>query len=102
MGWVVNATPVCFTPGKVPVSMYSRWVGSRAGLDWCGKSGPHQDSIPGPSSRYRVAVPTELSRATARILARLISVIKEIFSSEEETCIPNQEVTAEINRTAEW
>jgi hypothetical protein len=24
----------------------------RAGLDGCGKSRPHQDSIPGPSSRY--------------------------------------------------
>jgi len=27
-------------------------VGSRAGLDWCGKSRPHQDSILGPSSPY--------------------------------------------------
>jgi len=26
------------------------WVGSRAGLDGCGKSRPHRDSIPGPSS----------------------------------------------------
>ena len=25
-------------------------VGSRAGLEWCGKSHPHRDSIPGPSS----------------------------------------------------
>jgi hypothetical protein len=28
------------------------WVGPRAGLDGCGKSRPHRDSIPGPSSRY--------------------------------------------------
>jgi hypothetical protein len=34
----------------------------RAGLDECGKSGPHQDSIPGLSSPLRVAVPSELSR----------------------------------------
>jgi hypothetical protein len=27
------------------------WVGPRAGLDGCGKSRPHRDSIPGPSSR---------------------------------------------------
>jgi hypothetical protein len=33
-----------------------------AGLDGCGKSRPHRDSIPGPSSQYRVAIPTELSR----------------------------------------
>ena len=26
------------------------WVGPRAGLDRCGKSRPHRDSIPGPSS----------------------------------------------------
>jgi hypothetical protein len=25
------------------------WVGPRAGLDRCGKSRPHRDSIPGPS-----------------------------------------------------
>jgi len=36
------------------------WVGSRAGLDRCGKSRPHQDSIPGPSSPELVAIPTEL------------------------------------------
>jgi len=28
------------------------WVGLRAGLDRCGKSRPHRDSIPGPSSPY--------------------------------------------------
>jgi len=26
------------------------WVGLRASLDRCGKSRPHRDSIPGPSS----------------------------------------------------
>jgi hypothetical protein len=26
------------------------WLGPRAGLDGCGKSHPHRDSIPGPSS----------------------------------------------------
>jgi hypothetical protein len=26
------------------------WVGPRASLDGCGKSHPHRDSIPGPSS----------------------------------------------------
>ena len=40
------------------------WVGPSAGLDGRGKSRPHRDSIPGPSSPYRVAIPTELSRRT--------------------------------------
>jgi len=44
-----------------PVALYPRerpgthctgdWVGPRAGLHRCGKSRPHRDSIPGPSSR---------------------------------------------------
>ena len=37
------------------------WVGPRAGLDRCGNSRPHQDSIPGPSSPQSVAIPTEIS-----------------------------------------
>jgi hypothetical protein len=36
------------------------WVGPRAGLDECGKSHPHRDSIPAPSSPWRVAVPIML------------------------------------------
>jgi len=31
-------------------------------LDGCGKSRSHRDSIPGPSSSQRVAIPTELSQ----------------------------------------
>ena len=37
-------------------------MGPRAGLDGCEKSRLHRDSIPGPSSPYRVAILTELSR----------------------------------------
>ena len=36
------------------------WVGPRAGLDRCGKSHPHRDSIPGRPARSSVAIPTEL------------------------------------------
>ena len=36
------------------------WVGPRAGLDRCGKSRPHRDSILGPSISQPVAIPTEL------------------------------------------
>jgi hypothetical protein len=41
-------------------------MGHRAGLDGCGKSRPHRNSIPGPSSPYRVAIQTELSRLNVR------------------------------------
>jgi hypothetical protein len=51
-----------------PASLYPRerpgtpftggWVGPRAGLDRCGKSHPHRDSIPRPSNPQPVAIPT--------------------------------------------
>ena len=37
-------------------------MGPTASLDGCGKSRSHRDSIPGQSSPWRVAIPTELSR----------------------------------------
>jgi hypothetical protein len=38
-------------PGKRPgTHRLGGWVNPRAGLDGCGKSRPHRDSIPGPSS----------------------------------------------------
>ena len=40
------------------------WVGPRAGLDACGKSHPHRNSKPGPSSPSQAAIPTELPRPT--------------------------------------
>jgi hypothetical protein len=42
-------------------------VGPRTGLDECGKPRPHRDSIPGPSSPERVAIPTELFQPTIHI-----------------------------------
>ena len=35
-------------------------MGPKAGLDRCGKSDPHRDSIPGLPTPYPVAIPTEL------------------------------------------
>ena len=52
--WVVTPRPGLFTPppGKRPVTHCTGgWVGPSAGLD-TGKSRPHRDSIPGPSSPY--------------------------------------------------
>jgi hypothetical protein len=51
-------------------------VGPRAGLDGCGNSRPHRDSIRGPSSPYRVAIPTALFRPT----------FFKIYSSITEFC----------------
>jgi hypothetical protein len=43
--------PVTLSPGKRPgTHCIGGWVGPKAGLDGCGKSLPHWDSIPGPSS----------------------------------------------------
>jgi len=43
-----------FTPGTDPVLIFiGDWVGPGAGLDGYGKSLPHRDSIPGPSTPYR-------------------------------------------------
>ena len=36
------------------------WVGPRVGLDRCGKSRPHRDSITDRPARSSVAIPTEL------------------------------------------
>jgi hypothetical protein len=65
MGWVINATPRPFYSQERPgTHCIGGWVFPRAGLNRCGKSRPHRDSIPGPSSPWRVAIPTELSWPT--------------------------------------
>jgi len=49
-GWSMPH-PGCFPPEKRPGTHCTGvWVGPRAGVDRCGKSSLHQDSIPGPSS----------------------------------------------------
>ena len=55
--------PGALLPGKRPDTHCTRGsVGPTAGLDGCGKSRSHRNSIPGPSSTWRVAIPTELSK----------------------------------------
>jgi hypothetical protein len=49
-GWSMPA-PAALPPGTRPgTHCTGGWVGPRDGLDGCGKSQPHWDSIPGPSS----------------------------------------------------
>jgi hypothetical protein len=44
-------SPIALPPGKGPdTSFTGGWVALRAGLNGCGKSRPHRDSIPGPCS----------------------------------------------------
>jgi len=51
MGWVVSFTPWSVYPQEsTDTHCIGSWVGRRAGLDGCGKSRRHRDSIPGPSS----------------------------------------------------
>jgi hypothetical protein len=46
--------PAAFTPGKGPdIHCIGDWVGPRAGLGGCGKSRPHWDWIPGPSTKLK-------------------------------------------------
>ena len=66
------------------------WVGPRAGLDRCIKSRPHRDSIPGPSSPWPVAIPTELP---GPFFHTIISVI--ISSTEAEGGLM---ISAELKR----
>jgi len=50
-GWVVNATPRPLNPQERRGTHYiGGWVRPRDGLDGCGKSRLHRESISGPSS----------------------------------------------------
>ena len=42
------------------------WVGLRTGLDRCGKSRLHRDSIPGPSSPQAIVIPTTIPSPTVQ------------------------------------
>ena len=54
-------------PGKTRYPLYRR-LGGPHGRSGCGKSRLHQDSIPRPSSRYPVAIPTTLPDPQLRAL----------------------------------
>jgi hypothetical protein len=63
-GWS-TPRPGRFTPGKDPVPIVQA-AGWAPGPVWTGAENlaPHRESIPGPSSLWRVAISTELSRST--------------------------------------
>jgi len=73
MGWVADDTPRPLYPRERPgTHCTGRRVGLTAGLDGCGKSRPHRDSIPGPSSEslYRLSYPGHLGRLSTRRKSR--------------------------------
>jgi hypothetical protein len=82
--------PAALPLGKRPGTYCTGgWVGPRAGLDGCWKSRPHRDSIPGPSSSYRVAIPAIMSVVkSTRQLRRLIP-IRRHHSREVEKLVLN-------------
>ena len=57
----VEVSTTLYPPERPGTHCTGGWVGPRVSLDGCGKTRPHQDSIPGPSGPQRVATPTELS-----------------------------------------
>jgi hypothetical protein len=82
MGRAINATIRPLYP-RERHGIYSTGscMGSRACLDRCGKSRPHRESIPGPSSPFRVAIPTELSWSQ---IIPLLSVVFCVFRAVHE------------------
>jgi hypothetical protein len=74
--------PAAFYPRERPCTHSTGgWVGPRAGLDRCGKSLPHRDSIPGPSSPKPVAIPTELPGPREDILPSCVNIQTQTHSS---------------------
>ena len=70
----MNATPRPLYPRERPgIHNTGGWLGRRVGLDGCGKSRLYPHSNPGPSSPYRVAIPTELSGSQTKGKGRPIT-----------------------------
>ena len=65
---VQGHAPAALPRGKTRYPFIGGWVSLRAGPDGCRNSRLHRDSIAGPSSPQRVAIPTELSRSTGQFV----------------------------------
>ena len=85
-GWGVSVTPrPLFAPGKDPVPIVQE-VGPRAAWTGAENLAPHRHSIPGPSSPWPVAIPTELpgpqNVCTFMIVSRWLLLRMRIFSDK--------------------
>jgi len=68
-------TPAPLPTRKKPGTHFIRsWVVPRSGLDGYRKSRPHRNSIPGPSSPWRVATPPTLYRPNRHSLKWIILI----------------------------
>jgi hypothetical protein len=67
-------------------------VGLRAGPDGCGNTHPHRDSIPGPSSPQRVAIPTELSWPSVNNTAGNHLVLVDSLCFPAVVCLSQRDV----------
>jgi len=83
-GWSASR-PGRFAPGKEtrhPLYSTGNWAGPRAGLDGCGKSRPHQTSIPGPS---RPSQPTSIR---LKLAVTLLTCFQQLTSHLRYLCVP--------------
>ena len=107
MGWVVNDTLRPLHPLERPgTHCIGGWVGTRTGLDGCGKSRPHWDSIPGLPSPQRVAILSALYRPTdcdipAHTLCKTvikISALERIVKFTEKQIMKQQQYSLILER----
>jgi len=92
--WVVSSTPVShFTPGKDPVPILQEY-GWNPGPVWKdGKSHPHRDFIPGLSSPWSVAIPTELPGPILTLLFQTYITGAPSLLSSKSTQLVNLSIT---------
>jgi hypothetical protein len=64
MGGQIHSSAALLSGRRPRIHCTEVSVGPRAAIDGCVKPHPHRDSIPRPSSPYRVAIPTALSTIT--------------------------------------
>ena len=79
MGWVVNATPrPLFSRERPGICCIGGWVDPRAGLDGCGKSRLHRDSISGQYIYILSQVPYFFFGRVAELRETNISLIMRL------------------------
>jgi hypothetical protein len=101
MGWVVNATSRPLYPRERPgTHSIGGWMGPRVGLDGCGKSRPHWDSIPGLSSKslYRLSYPGPLVKSVTFAVYTYNAHIYRVYLTNTKT--PDRRRTAPKPMTA--
>jgi hypothetical protein len=82
-GWL-TPRPSCFTPRESDpgTRCTGGWVDPKAGLDMWGKSQPHWDLIPRPSSLWQVTIPATLSQPV-----RLNEILGLMFHERGIVCV---------------